>query len=380
MTPTRVPLVDLQGLHAPLRAQMLDAVARVIDRGQYLLGPETEAFEREFATHEGAAGAVACGSGSDALLLALLAFGIGPGDIVITVANSFLATAESVVRAGATPWFAEPDPTSHCIDPASVSRLLRSPGAERVRAVIPVHLYGERADLEALRRVLGESYRPDIRLISDAAQAHGVPDIVSRSDVSCFSFYPGKNLGALGDGGAVLGDDLHVLDLIRRLRNHGRSGKHGSDRVGLNSRFDEIQAAMLRAKLPHLRAWNDRRRALAARYDRALSPLAERGWLRLPVRSADHVVHLYVVQVHASVRDAVADQLERRSIGVGQHYPVPTHHMPPYAAAALPTTEVACARVLSLPLSPAHDDDVIDFVCEAVTAVLTELEPPPWDR
>lgn len=395
--PRRIPLVDLPRHHAALAPALRAAWDRVSARGTYLLGPETAAFEAAFAAHEGGTWAVGCGSGSDALLLVLFAWGIGPGDVVVTVANSFVATAESVRRSGAEVMFAEPDPTSRCLDPEDLRLLLDGPLGPRIRAIVPVHLYGHPADLAGVRAVLAAAGRNDVRILSDAAQAHGVPGIFSGSDAVAYSFYPGKNLGAMGDAGAIVGSDPELEDLLRRLRNHGRRGKHDSDRLGLNSRFDEIQAAVLATKLPHLRDWNGARRAHAARYDTLLSGIGPR--VRRPALHRDHAFHLYVVEVDPLVRDELHRRLETEGIGAGLHYPVPVHHMPPFRDGAarrkggeappavpgasqgddpLPRTLAQCRSVLSLPLDPYLDPADQDHVVERLDVLLAALEARPW--
>lgn len=376
-----VPFVDLIRLHSPLEAAFHAALADVLRSGRYHLGPQTEAFEAEFAAHEGAPRGVACGSGSDALVLALRAAGVGPGDAVVTVANSFMATAESIRRTGADVLFADADPHTANLDPTDLARLLAEPGAERVRAVIPVHLYGRPADLDALASTLAGADRSDIALIGDAAQAHGstggpgatpLPSAPGAGPagwtaLTCYSFYPAKNLGALGDGGFVAAHDEAHEERLRRLRNHGRATKHGVGELGLNSRFDEIQAAVLRIKLPHLRAWTGQRRAAAAGYRERLADLPG---LVLPPDHPGHVYHLFVVQLPGA-RNRVSQALKSRGIGVGLHYPVPVHAMAPYPSARpLPVSERLCADGLSLPMFPGITDSELDEVADALRGAL----------
>lgn len=361
-----VPFVDLLRLHAPLRGEFTAAFERVVASARYHLGPETQAFEAEYAIHEGAERGVACGSGSDALYLALRTLNIGDGDAVVTVSNSFLATAESIGRTGAKVLFAEPDPSSRCLDPADLAKLLTEPGADRIKAVIPVHLYGHPADIGGIRQALADAGREDVAIIGDAAQAHGIAGIGGLTDITCYSFYPAKNLGALGDGGIVLCKDDATEKRLRSLRNHGRGSKHDSIEYGLNSRFDEIQAAVLRIKLRRLREWNASRREVAARYRRSLADVPG---LTLPADHPDHVYHLYVVE--ADDRATVVTKLKERGIGVGQHYPVPVHHMSPYPSGRpLPITDRQCARNFSLPIFPGMRSDEVDAVCNGVRAIL----------
>jgi len=369
---TPVPFVDLDRIHAPLRAHFAAAVEEVLDSGRYLLGPQTRAFEQEFAAHEGAADGVACGSGSDALYLALRAYGIGPQSRVATVANSFVATAESIARTGAEVVFVDTDPASRCMDPADLEQLLSEPGAERLAAIIPVHLYGRQADVKGLREVLEAAGREDIQIIGDAAQAHGSSGVSSVTELTCYSFYPGKNLGALGDGGMVLSSNPALLETIRGLRNHGRAAKHTVGEVGLNSRFDEIQAAVLRIKLRELDAYTASRRASAARYRGLLGDL---GGVTLPEDTVDHVYHLFCVEVDAAVRDQVVEKLRERGVGVGLHYPVAVHRMKPYPSSRpLPRSEEQCARILSLPMFVGMTVDEVDSVCHSVKEVIRGFE------
>jgi len=363
-------LVNLRRLHASIEGELANAFARVLASGSYHLGTETALLEEEFAEHEGADLGICCGSGSDALYLALRTLDLGAGDAVVTVANTFVATAESIARTGATVLFCEPDPTSHTLDPGDLVRVLREPGGEAVRAVVPVHLYGRRADIPGIRQALQQAGRPDIAVVGDAAQAHGSPGVGGETDLTAYSFYPSKNLGALGDGGIVLCRDPSAADRIRRLRNHGRDGKHHSGELGLNSRFDEIQAAALRIKMRYLRNWNRQRRALAARYRQML---AGTPGLVLPQDSPGHVYHLFVVELEGgrALRDRVAETVRSRGVSVGLHYPVPLHHMKPYPSSRpLPISEALADRVLSLPLFPGLREDEMERV---VTLLKTSL-------
>ena len=366
-----VPFVALVRMHAPLAAQFSEAFSRVLNSGRYHLGPETSALEDEMAAHEGAKYGVCCGSGSDALFLALRALDLGPGDAVATLSNSFMATAESIARTGATVLFVDPDPVTRSMDPADLRRLLDEPGADALKAIIPIHLYGRRADLEGLRAALADAGRDDVEVIVDAAQAHGSPGVAAEARLTCYSFYPAKNLGALGDGGIVLTDDEELAARMRGLRNHGRSGKHAVGEIGVNSRFDEIQAAILRIKLRELRRWNEQRQQVAAAYREGLANVAG---LTVPPDGAGHVYHLFVVEVDASIRAAFVAGLKARGVGVGQHYPVACHQMAPYPSARpLPVTERLVARVVSLPMFPGMTDDEVATTIAAVKDTLQEL-------
>ena len=365
-----VPFVDLVRLHAPLAEQLHAAWDRVLLSGRYHLGPETSAFEQEFAAHEGAAFGVGCASGSDALFLAMRALDIGPGHAVATVANSFMATSESIVRTGADLLLVDADPVTRSLDPVDLARLLDQPGAEALKAVIPVHLYGRRADIAGIRAVLADAGRDDVHVIGDAAQAHGSPDVAGDTILTTYSFYPAKNLGALGDSGVVLTQDEALAARVRSLRNHGRAGKHAVGEVGLNSRFDEIQAATLRIKLRHLRDWTAQRQTIAARYREGLAGIPG---LVVPPDGPGHVYHLFVVEVDAAIRDDVMAGLKERGIGVGLHYPVAVHQMAPYPSERpLPVSESLASRVVSLPMFAGMTVDEADRVCNSVRLVLTD--------
>ena len=365
-----IPLVDISRQHEPLLDDFRAAFDAVLSSGRYHLGPQTAAFEREFAAHEGAEVGVCCGSGSDALYLALRALDIGEGDAVDTVSNSFLATAESIARTGATVLFAEPDPVSYTMDPQDLVKVMRGPDGDRVKAIIPVHLYGRRADIKGIRSALRQTGHSNVTVIGDAAQAHGSPGVGGETDITCYSFYPSKNLGALGDGGIVLCRDPIISERIRSLRNHGRSGKHNSRELGLNSRFDEIQAACLRIKLRELRRWNQERRDLAEGYRQRLADIE---LLRLPEDEAGHVYHLFVVQIEgdSARRDRIVESMRTAEIGVGLHYPVAVHQMRIYSATRpLPITEELATGLISLPLFPGMHEDEQDRVCAALNEAL----------
>ncbi len=368
-----VPFVDLVRMHEPLEPEFEAAFKRVLRSGRFHLGPETRALEQEMAEHEGADGGVCCASGSDALFLALRALDVGPGDAVATLSNSFMATAESIARTGAAVLFVEPDPVTRGMDLADLERLLAEPEAANLKAVIPIHLYGRRSDVAGVRQALDAADRSDVHVVVDAAQAHGSPGVAAEAPLTCYSFYPAKNLGALGDGGIVLCNDADLEARIRGLRNHGRSGKHAVGEVGVNSRFDEIQAAILRIKLRRLRGWNAQRQRIADAYREGLANVEG---LVVPPDGAGHVYHLFVVEVDAELRAPFVAALKERGIGVGQHYPVAVHQMPPYPSArSLPTTELLCSRVVSLPMFPGMRTDEVDETCDAVKATLRELAP-----
>ncbi len=338
------------------------AIARVLGGGRYLLGPETAAFEQEWAAYVGVAHAVTAASGTDALHLALRACGIGPGDEVLTVSHTAVATVSAIDLCGAQPVLVDIDPATHTLHSAALEGALTG----RTRAVVLVHLYGTPADVEP---VLAFCRAHGLRLIEDCAQSHGALShgrrVGSIGDAAAFSFYPTKNLGALGDGGAVVTNDDTLAATLRSLRQYGwRQQRYVSEEAGWNGRIDELQAAVLRVKLPALDADNDRRRALAARYQAALAGTAG---LRLPAEPADTrgVVHQYVVR--CAERDRLAAFLHEAGIGTLVHYPVPIHRQPAYAARGLartplPETDRAAAEVLSLPMYPQLPPEAADTV------------------
>jgi dTDP-4-amino-4,6-dideoxygalactose transaminase len=362
----RVELVDLAAQYRAIKVDVDAAIQRVLDTTSFILGDEVKAFETAWANHVGTAGAVGVSSGTAAIELALRALGVGPGDEVITSAHTFIATAEAVTNVGARPVFADIDPVTYNIDPGHVEDLVTA----RTRAILPVHLYGQPADLDALMAIAA---RRGLFVVEDAAQAHGA-EIGGRrcgsiGHVATFSFYPGKNLGAYGDAGAVTSDDTAILDRIRRLRDHGRSTKYEHVEVGFAERIDALQAAVLGAKLPHLEAWTEARRRHAERYTELLSGADV---ITPGVRDgARHVYHLYVVR--ARQRDALLDHLRASGVMAGIHYPVPLHRQPAYLAlgygdVSLPHTERAAAEVISLPIYPELTDEQSSYVADAVCA------------
>lgn len=363
-----LPLVDLQAQYATIRSEVRAAIDAVLDRQQFISGPETAAFEEEFARASGAAHAVAVSNGTTALELTLEALGIGSGDEVITVSHTFFATVEAILRVGATPVMVDVDPEDWTISPERVADAV----GPRTRAVVPVHIYGHPADVRALREAA-----PDATIIEDAAQAHlaryhGVP-VGREAAASTFSFFPGKNLGAYGDAGGVITDDADLAARLRRLRDHGRSGKYEHAEVGTNARAAELQLAVLRVKLRHLAAWTAERRRLAALYehrlgmDRAFGLQVERPW-------AEHVRHLFVTRHER--RDDVRAALAAQGVATGIHYPIPVHRQPAVAgtlARVVGTMEVTdglAGSVLSLPLFPELGDDGVDRVVSALESAV----------
>jgi hypothetical protein len=357
-----------------LRGEIDTAIARVLESGWYILGQEVRAFEAEFAAWLGAGAAVGCGNGTDAIALALRGLGIGRGCTVATVSHTAVATVAAIEMAGATPLLLDIDPDYFTLDPAELNAVLQSPpaGLPPIRAVLPVHLYGQAADLVA---IAAACRRHGVALVEDCAQAHGArlngQRLGTFGDAATFSFYPTKNLGALGDGGAVTTRDVDLATRIAALRQYGWRQHYisedlGANSRGVNSRLDELQAAILRVKLPHLDAANARRQAIAAAYDDALAGSAPR---RRP--DAEHIFHLYVVRT--ADRAALQARLRAAGIGTGIHYPMPVHLQPGYTGrvalgpARCVATTAAAAEVLSLPLYPELTDAEVEQVCTALT-------------
>jgi dTDP-4-amino-4,6-dideoxygalactose transaminase len=344
------------------------AVSRVLESGWYILGHEDRAFEVEFATWLGAGTAVGCGNGTDAIALALRGLGIGAGSTVVTVSHTAVATVQAIESTGATPLLIDIEPVHYTMDPAELAQVLADPppGLPPIRAVIPVHLYGQVADVEVIGTLCR---RHGALLIEDCAQAHGAKrngrHAGTFGDAATFSFYPTKNLGALGDGGAVVTRDPALAARIAALRQYGWTRHYISDEVGLNSRLDELQAAILRVKLTHLDAANARRREIARAYNTVLGARAPG-----QRRGSEHVYHLYVVRV--AERDTMRERLRDKGIGTGVHYPVPVHLQPAYVGrvalgpSRCDETERASAEVLSLPMYPELTDEEVAHVCRAI--------------
>jgi dTDP-3-amino-3,4,6-trideoxy-alpha-D-glucose transaminase len=369
----RVPFLDLRPGIAARRGELAEAFGRVLDSGRFILGDELKRFEAEFAAYCGAAGAVGVGNGLDALALSLQALGVGPGDEVVVPAHTFIATWLAVARVGATPVAAEPDGRGYSPTPRSIEPLI----GRRTKAVIAVHLYGSAegaAELAALCR------ERKVLLVEDAAQAHGARSggvaAGCHGAAGCFSFYPSKNLGALGDGGAVVGNDEAVLDRLRVLRNYGSRHKYLHEEAGVNSRLDELQAAFLRVGLRRLDDDIARRREIASTYLRRLQGAAG---LELPDpgREGSHVWHVFAVQ--ADDRDSLQHMLDDRGIECLIHYPKAVYRHAPFSAFAPPGESAAdrvAARTLSLPMGPHLSDEQVDRVCDAVLRSCAALRAP----
>lgn len=361
-----IPFLDLGAATRELKTEIDAAVARVVDSGWYIGGPELETFEHDWASYCGAAHCVGVGNGLDALHLALRAVGAGPGDEVIVASNGYIATQLAVTMAGATPVPVEPDAATHNLDPTRIAAAITS----RTKAILPTHLYGQPADLDAIAKI-GSAH--GLAVIDDAAQAHGARHKGRRiggtgASITCWSFYPTKNLGALGDGGAVTTDDPELAARIRRLGNYGSSSRYVNQELGVNSRLDPMQAAVLGAKLAKLDEWNERRRAIAAYYQAALTDCDGLIVPHVP-DWADPAWHLYVVQ--STDRDRLAARLKEAGVQTLIHYPIPPHRQQAYAGmglaeGSLPIAETLAKRVLSLPIGPHFSMDDAEQVAEVV--------------
>ncbi|WP_297480007.1 DegT/DnrJ/EryC1/StrS aminotransferase family protein [Thermococcus sp.] len=362
-----IPLVDLKREYREIKEEIDLAIGRVLERGWFILGEELVAFEREFGQYIGTKHVIGVNSGSDALYLAVKALGIGKGDEVITVSHTFISTVDAITRNGARPVFVDIDPETYTMDVSQLENAI----TERTKAIIPVHIYGHPADMAPIMEIANDY---GLYVIEDASQAHGAEykgkKVGSIGHVSCFSFYPTKNLGAYGDAGAIATNDDELADKLRMMRNYGSPRKYYHEFVGVNSRLDEIQAAVLRVKLKYLDKWNQRRRKIARVYKELLrdtdiiTPI-EKEW-------AKHVYHLYVVQ-HGK-RDELEKCLLSKGIHVQIHYPVPVHLQPAYTKLGfnveLPITERVSQRILSIPMSPWLSEEEVKYVAEAIRGCL----------
>jgi dTDP-4-amino-4,6-dideoxygalactose transaminase len=382
-----VPLLDLRRQYDTLREEVLAAITRVCDSQTFILGPEVESLEREIAAFTGAADAVGCASGTEALWLALVAAGVKPGDSVITTPFSFFASASAIVRAGASPIFVDVDPATLNLDAKRVEELLRTKRPKNLRAILPVHLYGQCADMDAFSRIVGEHAKEfKLAIVEDAAQAIGAEwsgrGAGSLGVTAAFSFYPTKNLSAYGDAGIVTTASPEMGEHMRQLRNHGSPRRYYHNEFGWNGRIDAIQAAVLRVKLPHIADWNRSRQQHAATYDQLFAAAgltsnqpSSRGSVSAPVRllarspQAKHVFHQYVIR--AERRDDLRKFLAERKIGSEVYYPLPLHLQPVFSylglkAGDLPVSEQAAKEVLALPMFPELTEAEIRSVVESI--------------
>ena len=356
-----IPILDLGAQYATLQDEIEAAALRVLRSGQYVLGPEVHALEAEIGTMLKVNHIVSCASGTDALVLALRALEIGPGDEGLVPAFTFAASAEAVALCGARPVFVDIDPDSFLLDPAQCRHAVTS----RTRAAVVVHLFGRPADTEALQKAMG----PAVALVEDCAQSFGSRieghATGTRGRISTFSFFPSKNLGGCGDGGAVATNEDALAQRLRALRNHGSNEAYRHEMLGLNSRLDELQAAILRVKLPHLDAWNNQRRRVAHRYTEKLGALDT---LRTPADVEGHIWHQYTLL--SPQRDMIRTRLQKDAIESRIYYPIPLHQQKAYAqwapADPLPVAENTAAQCFSLPMFPELEDAQIDRICASI--------------
>jgi len=361
-----IPLADLRAQYHSIKEEIDSAISRVLETSQFILGTEVAAFEEEFAAYCGAENAIGVNSGTSALHLALLAAGVGPGDEVITVPFTFVATVAAILYTGATPVFVDIDPVSYTLDPGKLEFAITN----RTKAIIPVHLYGQPADMDPILKIARDR---GLTVIEDAAQAHGAEyngrRAGSMGDLACFSFYPGKNLGAYGEGGAVVTGNPGYAKTVRMLRDWGQARRYYHDLRGFNNRLEGIQGAILRVKLRHLERWTEMRRAHARLYEELL---ADAG-VRLPavMPYARHVYHVFAIRVPE--RDAMVQNLASAGVQTGIHYPIPVHLQPAYRDPRyedgdFPVAERIARDVLSLPIYPELAPEQIETVADAVRA------------
>lgn len=367
----KVPFVDLVSWAKPSREEYLAAFAQVLDTGAFVGGPQVASFEKAFAAFCGASHGVALDNGTDALLLALRALGVGPGDEVITAANSFFATAEAISHAGAKPVLADVDDTTLLLDLDDAAKRV----TPKTKCVIPVHLFGQMADME---RVIAFAKRCNLKVLEDSAQAHGATRAGARAgsagDAAAFSFYPTKNLGAIGEGGAVTTNDAEVADRVRRLRDHGQAGRHEHVDIAYNARLDSVQCACLEISLKRLPRATEQRRAAAKRYRYKLLDAVR--YVTEAANSAP-VYHLMIVRVDAAKRDAIRDRLGKAGIATAIHYPTPIHLQPAYAhlgqrLGSCPVAERSVREMISLPMFPDITEEQVDYVCAELLSALAK--------
>jgi dTDP-4-amino-4,6-dideoxygalactose transaminase len=363
MVMREIPLVDFKREHTEIQQEIYKAIERVFESGRFVLGDEGAAFETEFSSYIGAKYGIGVNSGSDALFLALKALGIDENSEVITVSHTFVSTVDGIIRCGAKPVFVDVEPDTYCIDTAKIEENI----TKRTKAILPVHLYGHPADLDEVLKI-AKQY--NLSVVEDACQAHGAEykgrKVGSFGNAGCFSFYPVKNLGAYGDGGMVTTNDRSVAERVKLLRNYGQSRKYYHDLVGINSRLDELQAAMLRVKLSRLDEWNEKRRKLAELYKEILEHVE----VELPSERtyAKHVYHLFVIRLAG--RGNCQRFLQKSGIQTQIHYPIPVHKQNAYASFAskkdLKVTQTICSEILSLPLYPFLTEEEVAYIGGAI--------------
>ena len=360
-----IPLVDLKAQYASIKPEIDAAVKRVLDDTDFISGSAVSEFEKSFAAYCGTLSAVGLANGTDALQLSLLALGVGQGDEVITAVNTFIATSEAISATGARTVFVDNDPQTYTIDVRKIEEKI----TPRTKAIIPIHLYGQPAAMDVINEIAAHH---NLAVVEDAAQAHGASfkgkNVGTLGRLACFSFYPGKNLGAYGDAGAIATNDEALANKVRMLSNHGRLKKYEHEIEGYNSRLDTLQAAVLSVKLRHLRAWTEKRQQNASTYSQLLARAIT---IVTPVihPGATHVFHLYVVRVQQ--REKVQQALKEAGIATGIHYPIPLHLQPAYKHLGLPTgsypvAERFASEILSLPMYPELTNDQIAFICDTL--------------
>ncbi len=367
MSDTKIPVLDLSPQYRSLKSEIHAALDRVLESGRFIMGPDVKLFEQEVAAYLGAKHAIGVNSGTDALVIGLRALGIGPGDDVITTPFSFIATAESISIAGATPVFADIDPESFNLDPDAIAAKI----TPRTKAILPVHLYGRPA---AMDEILAIARDRNLKVIEDCAQAFGAAQANQRvgtiGDLGAYSFFPSKNLGAYGDGGLIVTDDDAVAEQARMLRSHGSKQKYHNEILGYNSRLDTLQAAILRVKLPHIDRWNQARRQVAIAYNQLLADLPD---LIVPDVVEGHVFHQYTIRLTAGQRDRVRDALAEQGISSMVYYPIPQDRLPVYQGQhpTNPISDQLAKQVLSLPIWPELDRPTQERIATAIKQTLS---------
>jgi len=368
--PEAIPFVDLKRQYSSIKPDIDEKIGSVLEKASFVLGPEVEKFEKDLASYCNAGRAVGVSSGTTALALALKSLNIRQGDEVITVPNTFIATASAISSVGATPVFVDIDSETYNIDTSQIEQAI----TVKTKAIIPVHLYGQTCDMEVILHIAGKY---NLKVIEDACQAHGAEYKGQRAGsighISAFSFYPSKNLGANGDGGAIVTNISELADSVRLLRNHGSVKKYYHEVIGCNSRLDEIQAAVLNVKLRYLDDWNEKRRQNANTYGKCLKKLVDAESVVLPQERywAKHIYHLYVIQVDENIRDELMEHLIAKGIGVQIHYPIPIHlqkayiHLG-YKTGSFPVAERAAKKILSLPMFPELKQQEIEYIVHQI--------------
>jgi dTDP-4-amino-4,6-dideoxygalactose transaminase len=363
----QIPLVDMKAQYAQVKADVDAAIAHVVANSDFILGRDVEAFESEYAAYCEADFAVALDNGLSALELGMRALGIGPGDEVITPAHSFIASSSAISFTGATPVWVDVDPVTYNLDPKKIEAAI----TPRTKAIMPVHLYGQPADMAEIMAI---ARRHKLLVVEDACQAHGAryrgKRVGSIGDIGAFSFYPGKNLGAYGDAGALTTNNREIADTVRKMRNYGQSKKYHHEYLAWNRRMDTLQAAVLRAKLPHLDSWNAARRRHASVYEELLAGSGVTTPRAAPER--EHVFHLYVIETDG--RDEMLEHLAQEGVHAGIHYPIPIHEQKAYTSfgkgpGSFPVTEKAAPRLLSLPMYAELSEEQLRLVADSVAAI-----------